>query len=110
MMEYKGYSGIVKYDDEAEIFHGDVLLTKGAVTFQGKTVEELKQAFRESVDDYLAFCEESGIEPEKPFSGKLVLRMKPELHRTLAIAAREENKSLNALITDRLAEDFGVPV
>ena len=108
MMEYKGYSGIVKFDDEAEIFHGDVLLTKGAVTFQGKTVEELKQSFRESVDEYLSFCAESGIEPEKPFSGKLVLRMKPELHRTLAIVARQENKSLNALITDRLAEDFGV--
>ncbi len=106
MMEYKGYSGIVKYDDEAEIFHGDVLLTKGAVTFQGRTVEELKHAFRESVEEYLAFCEESGIEPEKPFSGKLVLRMKPELHRTLAIAARKENKSLNALITDRLSEEF----
>lgn len=110
MMEYKGYSGVVKYDDEAEIFHGDVLLTKGAVTFQGKTVEELKQAFRESVDDYLVFCEESGIEPEKPFSGKLVLRMKPELHRILAVAARQENKSLNALITDRLSEEFGLSV
>lgn len=108
MMEYKGYHGVVKYDDEAEIFHGDVLLAKGAVTFQGKTVEELKQAFHDSVDDYLAFCEEYAIEPEKPFSGKLVLRMKPELHRALAIAARHENKSLNALITERLAEDFGV--
>lgn len=108
MMEYKGYHGVVKYDDEAEIFHGDVLLAKGAVTFQGETVEELKQAFHESVDDYLGFCEESGIEPEKPFSGKLVLRMKPELHRALAVAARREHKSLNALINDRLAEDYGV--
>ena len=75
MMEYKGYYGVVKYDDEAEIFHGDVLLAKGAVTFQGKHVKELKKAFHDSVDEYLKFCEESGIEPEKPFSGKLVLRL-----------------------------------
>lgn len=109
MMEYKGYHGVVQFDDKAEIFHGDVLLTKGAVTFQGKTVEELKQAFLESVEDYLDFCQEAGIEPEKPFSGKLVLRMKPELHRALAVAARRERKSLNSLINDRLAENFGLP-
>ena len=108
MMEYKGYYGVVKYDDEAEIFHGDVLLAKGAVTFQGKHVKELKKAFHDSVDEYLKFCEESSLEPEKPFSGKLVLRMKPELHRALAVAARREHKSLNTLITEKLSEDFGV--
>ncbi|TCV88050.1 type II toxin-antitoxin system HicB family antitoxin [Sulfurirhabdus autotrophica] len=108
MMEYKGYYGVVKYDDEAEIFHGDVLLAKGAVTFQGRSVKEIKQAFQDSVDEYLKFCEESGIEAEKPFSGKLVLRMNPKLHRALAVAARREHKSLNTLITDKLAEDFGV--
>lgn len=108
MMEYKSYYGVVKYDDEAEIFHGDVLLAKGAVTFQGKTVKEIKRAFHDSVDEYLKFCEESGVEAEKPFSGKLVLRMNPQLHRVLAVAARREHKSLNALITDKLAEDFGV--
>jgi len=109
-MSYMGYFGAVKFDDEAGIFHGDVLLAKGAVTFQGKSVDELKQAFQDSVDDYLNFCKESEIEPEKPFSGKLVLRMKPELHRALAVAARHENKSLNTLITERLAEDFGIAV
>ena len=108
MMEYKGYHGVVKYDDVAEIFHGDVLLAKGVVTFQGKTVEELKLAFHESVDDYLAFCEEAGIESEKPFSGKLALRMKPELHRALSVVALREHKSLNTLINERLSEDFGV--
>ncbi|MBI5143062.1 MAG: type II toxin-antitoxin system HicB family antitoxin [Nitrospirae bacterium] len=108
MMEYKGYYGVVRFDDDAEIFHGDVLLARGAVTFQGETVAELKQAFMDSVDEYLSFCNESGIEPEKPFSGRLVLRMKPELHRAIAVAAKRANKSLNELITRKLEEEFGI--
>jgi len=106
MMEYKGYVGVVKFDDEAGIFHGDVLLTKGAVTFQGKTVNELRRAFGDSVDEYLKFCEESGIEAEKPLSGKLVLRMKPALHRALAVAAKQKHTSINTLISKVLEDAF----
>ena len=55
-MEYKGYVGKVEFDDDAEIFHGEVLDTRDVITFQGKSVGELRQAFRDSIDDYLAFC------------------------------------------------------
>jgi len=62
MMKYKGYTGHVEYDDEAKIFHGEVLGIKDVVTFQGTTVDEIEQAFKDSVDDYLAFCAERGAE------------------------------------------------
>ncbi len=105
MMEYKGYIGVVEFDDEAGIFHGEVVNTRDVITFQGKSVAEIKKAFGESVDDYLELCKERGEEPDKPFSGKLVLRMEPALHRTLAIAARREKKSLNSLIVEKLERD-----
>lgn len=68
MLKYKGYSGHVEYDDEAGIFHGEVLDLKDAVTFQGTSVDEVEQAFRDSIDDYVEFCQERGEEPDKPFS------------------------------------------
>ncbi len=60
MMEYKGYMGRVEFDAEAELFHGEVINTRDVITFQGRSVDELKQAFEESVDDYLAFCKSRG--------------------------------------------------
>jgi len=107
MMEYKGYIGVVEFDDAAGIFHGEVVNTRDVITFQGKSVAEIKKAFRESVDDYLQFCEKRGEEPDKPFSGKFVLRMEPGLHRALAIAARREKKSLNSLIVEKLGQAAG---
>lgn len=103
MMEYKGYVGQVEFDDEANIFHGEVINLRDVVTFQGSSVQELRKAFEESVDDYLDFCEERGESPDKPYSGKFMLRVEPELHKMLAIRARKERKSLNALVHDTLA-------
>jgi predicted HicB family RNase H-like nuclease len=57
MLKYKGYTGRVEYDDEAKIFHGEILDTKDVITFQGTSVDEIEKAFRGSVDDYLAFCQ-----------------------------------------------------
>ena len=102
-MKHKGYEGSITFDDEAEIFHGVVINTKDVITFQGKSVNEIKKAFKESIDDYLEFCAEKGEEPEKPFSGNLVIRIDPELHKKLAILARKKKKSLNAFIEERLA-------
>ena len=72
MLKYKGYTGHVEFDDEAGIFHGEVLDTRDVITFQGKQVEELRKAFRDSVDDYLEFCDERNEEPDKSFSGKFM--------------------------------------
>ncbi len=68
MLEHKGYKGQVEFDDEAGIFHGEVLGTRDVITFEGTSVRELKRAFRDSVDDYLGFCAQRGEEPDKPFT------------------------------------------
>jgi predicted HicB family RNase H-like nuclease len=102
MMKYKGYTGYVEYDDEAKIFHGEVLGIKDVVTFQGTTVDELENAFKDSIEDYLAFCEERGEEPNRPFSGKFNLRIPPDLHAKLSIAAHTRGESLNNYITKML--------
>lgn len=103
-MEYKNYITTVEFDEEAGVFHGEVINTKDVITFQGKCVKELNQAFIESVEDYLAWCAERGEEPDKPFSGKFVLRIDPEIHRELFIRAKKQNKSLNSLISEKLQE------
>jgi len=101
-MEYKGYLGDVEYDDDAGIFHGEVLNLRDVITFQGETVQELRAAFQESVDDYLAFCHERGEEPEKPYSGTFTVRIPPVLHRDVALQARLRNKSLNSWVMELL--------
>ena len=62
VMTYKGYEALVQYDEDAEIFHGEVMNLRDVITFQGSSAEELKQAFANSVEDYLAFCQERGEE------------------------------------------------
>ncbi len=102
MMQYKGYIGHVVFDDDAEVFHGEVINTKDVITFQGRSVKEIKKEFKESVDDYLDFCASRNETPDKPFSGKLSLRLAPEIHQKAYIAAKQEKKSLNSWIVDSL--------
>lgn len=99
---YKSYCGRADYDEDAEIFHGQVIGTRDVITFQGKNLKELRTAFTESVDDYLSFCKKAGEPPEKPFSGKFVARLDPDLHRRLSIMAQLAGKSLNQFISDCL--------
>lgn len=82
-MKYKGYEASIQFNEDANIFHGEVINTRDVITFQGTSVKELKKAFENSVEDYLAFCKERGEEPDKPFSGNLVVRIRPDLHRQL---------------------------
>jgi predicted HicB family RNase H-like nuclease len=102
MLEYKGYTAHVELDTEAEVFHGEVLDTRDVITFQGRSVDEVQQAFRDSIDDYLEFCAQRGEEPDKPFSGRLMVRLSPRLHRQLYARAKQEGKSLNQLISEKL--------
>lgn len=106
MMDYKGYIGTVQFDDEAGIFHGEIINIRDVVTFQGTTVQEIRDAFRESVDDYLAFCAERGEEPERPFSGKFTVRVSPELHRKVYVQARQHDMSLNGWINELLTKSL----
>ena len=102
MMQCKGYTGKVEFDDQADIFHGEVLGLRDVITFQGKTVDEVKQAFQESVDDYLKFCASRKEEPEKPFTGRFMLRVPPDLHRKVYVAAKQSGTSMNAWIVQML--------
>ena len=103
MLEYKGYTAYAEYDGSARTFHGEVLDTRDVITFQGTTVKEVEGAFRDSIDDYLEFCEQRGESPDKPFSGRFMLRLPPELHRQLFVQAKREGKSLNQFIAERLS-------
>jgi predicted HicB family RNase H-like nuclease len=102
MLKYKGYRGHAELDPEAGLFHGEVLDTRDLITFQGTSVQEIETAFRESIDDYLDFCAQRKEPPDKPFSGRLVLRIPPNLHREVFVLAKQEGKSLNQWIAERL--------
>jgi predicted HicB family RNase H-like nuclease len=100
MLEYKGYVGTVEADEGT--FVGRVAGLRDVITFEGRSFEEVERAFRESVDDYLAFCAERGEAPDRPYSGKIPLRIEPELHRKAAVRARAEGLSLNQWIARRI--------
>jgi len=108
MMEYKGYVGIVEYDGKAKIFHGEVVNTRDVITFQGKTVNEIEKAFQESIDDYISWCEQDGVSPEKPYSGKFNLRLSPELHREVAVTAKRLKLSINSFVEKALLDEINV--
>ena len=103
-MEYKGYFAKVEFIDDDNIFHGEIINLRDVITFEGETVNELKQAFQHSVDDYLDFCKQRGEDPEKPYSGKFVVRVEPELHKNITIEARKKGLSLNVWVKDALSK------
>jgi len=113
MKPYKGYAAKVTVDDELRVFHGEVLGITDVVTFQAANYDELETAFHDSVDDYLDFCQERGEAPDKPYSGRFVLRVAPELHRRASLAAKQADVSLNEWITSvlerALPEESGAP-
>jgi predicted HicB family RNase H-like nuclease len=101
-LKYKGYTGYVEFDDEAELLYGEVLDTRDVITFQWNTVDEVRRAFRESIDDYLEFCAKRNEKPDKPFSGKFVVRLPSQLHHRVYIKAMEQGKSLNQFVVESL--------
>ena len=104
MKPYKGYNATVSFDEDALLFHGEVLGIRDVITFQARTAEELPKAFHESVDDYLDWCAEDGVEPEKPYSGKLAFRTTPEHHRLISDAAAASASSINQWMDSTLAK------
>lgn len=94
-MSYKGYSARIDYDAHDDIFVGRVLGVRDIISFHASSVSALHEAFRAALDDYLSDCEERGVAPEKPASGKVMLRIRPEVHAAASIAAQSAGKSLN---------------
>lgn len=101
-MTHDGYVAAIEYDEDAGLFHGEVVNTRDVLTFQGRTVDELKTAFADTVADYLDWCRERGKEPERPFSGHFTVRVAPDLHRRAAAAAARRGKSLNRFVAEVL--------
>ena len=101
-MKYKGYEAIVEYDEQDRLFVGRVINTLDVIAFDGKSVEELEDSFRNTVDEYLEDCQKRGKTPNKPFSGKFNLRISPDLHRQASLLAEKEGISLNTLVEKAL--------
>jgi predicted HicB family RNase H-like nuclease len=101
-MSYRGYTARVELDDRDGIFVGRILGIRSIISFHGKTVAGLRSEFAMAVDDYLAECKERGIEPEKAASGKLLLRVPPEIHGKALVVAQAAGKSLNQWATEVL--------
>jgi predicted HicB family RNase H-like nuclease len=98
-MKYRGYTGSVEYEPDDNLFHGRVDGLTDIISYQSETVEEIEAAFRESIDVYLQFCAEDGVEAQRPCTGEFALRIPPELHLEAAIAARGTRENLNDWLT-----------
>jgi predicted HicB family RNase H-like nuclease len=94
-MNYKGYYAKIEFDSEDHIFVGRIIGIRDVIGFHGKSVTELEEAFYEAVDNYLTACTELGQEPNKPYSGNLMLRIPAEIHAAVASAAQASGKSIN---------------
>ena len=103
-MIYKGYAARIDYSDEDGCFIGHIAGINDVVGFHGESVTELRVAFEEAVDDYLEACEKLNRSPQKPYSGNLMLRIPPEVHAAVAIAAEVSGKSINQWAIDTLAD------
>ena len=103
-MTYKGYTARVEYDERDNLFVGRILGIRSILSFHGETVAELRSNLELAVDDYLADCKEQGIHPEKPVSGKLLLRLPPEVHGRAIVAAQAAGKSLNQWVAEVLQD------
>ncbi|HYN78713.1 MAG TPA: type II toxin-antitoxin system HicB family antitoxin [Lamprocystis sp. (in: g-proteobacteria)] len=101
-MSHQGYTARVEYDERDNILVGRILGVRSIISFHGETVAELRAEFESAVDDYLTECEQEGVTPERPASGKLLLRVPPEVHGKALVAAQAAGKSLNQWATEVL--------
>lgn len=99
-MNYKGYAARLEYSEEDSLFVGHIAGIRDVVGFHGSSVKELRAAFVEAVDDYPDTCAKLGRTPQKPYSGKLSLRLEPELHATIAVKAELTHKNINQWISE----------
>lgn len=104
-MRYKGYIARIEYSDEDGCFVGHLAAMRDIVGFHADSVTELRTAFEEAVDDYVEACEKLGQKPERPASGKIMLRMPAEVHSAALAAAEASGKSLNQWATEVIAKE-----
>lgn len=104
MMEYKGFVAAVEFDQSTETLHGRAMNSGPypIATFEATDARNLRREFQRSIDEYLAWCDEDGVQPRKPFSGELNVRLGSELHAAVAAAALTEGLSINSWIAEVL--------
>ena len=102
MLSYKGYLGVIEFDEDNNSFFGKVLGIRQLITFEADNAIKLKQSFYEAIDDYLLFCKENNINPDKPYEGHLKIEIPPALHREIAEYAQNRNLSLNETVVEAL--------
>ncbi len=102
IMHHEGYTARIEFDERDNIFVGRVLGLRHVISFHGETVSELRNEFKAAIEDFLLDCKEQGVKPEKPASGKLMLRVPPEVHSAAMVAAQASGKSLNQWATEVL--------
>jgi predicted HicB family RNase H-like nuclease len=106
VMTVDDYHATIEFDPDLDLFRGEILGLNGGADFYGKNPKELRAEFRRSLAVFLEVCAEKGIEPKRHFSGKFNLRISPQLHEKLAIAAQAKGKSINTLAQAALQESF----
>jgi predicted HicB family RNase H-like nuclease len=104
ILHHSGFVAEVNYEDGDELMHGVTVNTRAVLHFAGRNIKELRKAFADTIADYYDWCKERKVEPEKPYSGTLSLRLAPELHRRVAEQAAKKGESINAFIAERLKE------
>ena len=106
MLKYRDFYGSVEYSANDECFFGKIIGTADLVTFEGESVNKLKKAFNEAVEDYLVLCKEAGKEPQKTYKGSFNVRLSPELHQKTAILAKKMNMSLNSFVEKAITDEI----
>ena len=106
VMTVDDFHATIAFDPDLDMFRGEILGLNGGADFYGKNPDELRAEFKRSLEVFLEVCTEKGIEPRRHFSGKFNLRISPQLHEKLAIAAQARGKSINALAQETLQENF----
>ena len=105
-LSYKDYIGTVSYSSDDELFYGKLEHINDLITFESENAHDLKKAFEEAVDDYIAFCKEKGVEPEKPFKGSFNVRVKPYLHKQAYLKALKSGMTLNKFIETAIENEL----
>jgi predicted HicB family RNase H-like nuclease len=102
VFEYKGYSGTIEYSAADKILHGKVLGIRSLLSYEGNSLDSLRNDFEDVINDYLITCAEDGTEPEKPYKGSFNVRVSPELHRSLALYSSSRGQTLNATVEEAI--------
>ena len=106
ILTYKGFIGSVRFSAADDVFFGKLEGINDLITFEGETVQELKDAFHYVVDEHIKDCENENIPTEKSYKGSFNVRLTPDLHRQIATIARVQGQSLNQYINSVLSHSI----